>query len=158
MDKAASFFKASRDEPMNPAERAAAILKARAEFSEKQAESERRVERDRQKRLDREHQKKSQDEDRQKRKSESDQRRQRTRTISNEKVPEITGAREYANYNQTHARALPARVEPASPQRNVNPRSKGDDSNKSLKKQWLAFIAWLRTRFLRLGKRMQVRG
>ncbi|KAK3045203.1 hypothetical protein LTS18_014332, partial [Coniosporium uncinatum] len=139
---------------MNPAERAAAILKARAEFNEKQAEKERRAEKDRLKRLDRETQKKSQDEERQKRKSESDQRRQRTRTISNEKVPEITGAREYAKYNQTHARALPARVEPASPQRNVHAQSKSDGSSKSLKKQWLAFIAWLRTRFLRMGKKV----
>jgi len=158
MDKAMSFIRGGRDEPVDAAARAASIRAAREKYNAREAEKERKAEKEALKKEDREYKKKMKQDDRQRRKSDADEKRARGRSgSSNEKLePFPVAGKEYSNFAETPIPSLPARVKTGSPgSRRVRPHA-SSSASKSAKSKWVGFVAWFKTRLLRLGKRMRV--
>jgi hypothetical protein len=160
-DKAISFIRSGRDEPVDAASRAATIMAARIAYQEREVAKSRKVEKEVLKQQEKENRKRQQKEDRQRQKSEDkqrrlsegDDRRSRTRTNSSNEKMEFVG-KPYNDYTPANIRSLPAHVPTAKP----NGYAKADKSRpslgKSVKSTWLGFLAWFRTRLLRLQKKL----
>ncbi|KAF2093370.1 hypothetical protein NA57DRAFT_81299 [Rhizodiscina lignyota] len=167
MDKGFGFFRAHRadtNESLDPDEsRAASIRAARKAFEEREEAKARKLEKEESRQMERE-QKKQQKKsiDQKRRKSEGEEgRRSRLRSdSSNEKVDDAAVAgREYATLKPVNSRTLPNRVERISPGRRSDTTRSERERNRErqkhgAKRNWFGFLAWFRTRLLRLGRRM----
>jgi hypothetical protein len=157
MEKSVSFVRGAKDEPIDPAARAASIRAARIAYNEKEAEKERRAEKEELKRLELENRKRAKKEDRQRRKSDAEDKRTRSRSDSgnNEKVDFVGKA--YNDFTPAHTRSLPAHVPTAAPSaRLAHNRTSTRSSRRSAKSTWVGFLAWFRTRLLRLGRKLHL--
>ena len=161
MDKAVSFVRGKSTEELDATSRAASIRALRAAYNEKEEAKERRFEKEALKQADREHRKRIKKDERQRRKSDADDARARAHGDSggnNEKVDFLGKA--YKDYNSGQSRPLPEHV----PTANFGARSRGNtatsrgSSRKSAKSTWLAFLTWIRTRLLRLGRKLHMTG
>ncbi|KAF1988541.1 hypothetical protein K402DRAFT_25824 [Aulographum hederae CBS 113979] len=156
MDKAFNFVRSRDEPPVDPADRAASIRAARQAYREREEAKDRKAEKELMKQQEKDHAKKSREEERQRRKSSVDEnRRQRSRTISNEKVQGV-GGREYAHHTNTHTRALPIHRPTLSPSRRAALYNDTDSNHQGLKKRWLAFVAWFKTRVIRISRKMNL--
>jgi len=156
MEKAVSFARGSKEDPFDPSSRAASIRAARIAYNEKEAEKERRAELEALKRQTEASKKRAKKEDRQRRKSDAEDKRARSRSDSgiNEKMDLVGKA--YNDFTPAHSRSLPAHVSTAVPAgRPQMPRSSAR-SSRSAKSTWVGFVAWFRTRLLRLGRRLHM--
>ncbi|KAF2401678.1 hypothetical protein EJ06DRAFT_354806 [Trichodelitschia bisporula] len=175
LDRAMAFIRGRGAEPEpDPATSIRAMRIAYAQREEAkdlkaEKESLKKLERDAKKRAKREQQAHS------RRKSSSDTGRGRVRGDSksthrsggsgalggsNEKVEFVPG-KPYSAYTPAHARSLPARVDTISPPRmgggfRNGAARRARSGRLNAKSTWLGFMAWLRTRFLRWGKKMHV--
>ncbi|KAF2429461.1 hypothetical protein EJ08DRAFT_280026 [Tothia fuscella] len=159
MEKAVSFARSAKDDPFDPASRAASIRAARIAYNEKEAEKDRRAEKEALKRSIEETRKKAKKEDRQRRKSDAvEDKRLRSRsdlTTSNSEKVDFVG-KAYNDFTPAHSRSLPAHVPTTAQQRPQIPRSETRSSRHSAKSTWVGFLAWFRTRLLRLGKKLHM--
>jgi hypothetical protein len=147
MEKGFAFTRgSSKDEPMDAAARAAQINAARIAFAEREEAKERKAMRQQEKTM----RKRQQKEERSRRKSESNS---TNGSASDEKVDFVGVA--YTDYHPAHARTLPRHV-PTSATPGVIPRleRRGTVESKSVKSRWLNFLAWFRTRLLRVSKKI----
>jgi len=147
MDKAIHLIRGGPSEPQDPAARADAIRALRVAYAEKQEAKERRY-------AEKE-QLKQQDKRRARKDSAARNSESSARGTHNEKTEFIGKA--YSDYDPTHAHSLPKHIRtPGS----VPAAARADGSthtakSRSLKTRWLAFLAWFRTRLLRMGRKMR---
>jgi hypothetical protein len=156
MDKAMSFIRGGpgKDE-IDPSVRAAHIAAARQAYAEKEEAKERKAEKEYLKQQDRANRKRQQKDEQLRRKSEGSTGRPH---LHNEKS-ELVG-KAYTDYSPAHTRTLPKHVPTttATTATGVRPgQSKPSVANSSMKSRWLAFMAWFRTRLLRMGRKMRGR-
>jgi hypothetical protein len=151
MDKAMSFIRGGREEQVNQATMAAEIAAARIAYRQKE---ERKAEKAQVKEHDKIYRKQVKDERR--RMSEEKNRQRSTERIvtgrqrnnsSNEKV-EFVG-KQYAEYRPAHNQSLPRYVPTAQTNTYASAGSRKSVSG-SWKSSWLGFLAWFRTRVLRI--------
>jgi hypothetical protein len=163
MDKALGFIRSPRsDEPVDPASRAASIRAARIAYNEREEAKARQAEKEELKRLDRENKRRGKKEERQRRKSDADERRKRARAnSSNEKLNDASSfiGKSYNETTPAHIRSLPAHVGAPPTPSAIPTRSPADGfkKKKAARSGWLAFMAWFRTRLLRLGTILHLR-
>jgi hypothetical protein len=168
MDKALGFIRASRsvtvdsDLALDPMVRAASIQAARLAYSEREEAKERKAEKEEARRLDRERKKLGRKEERQRRRSDTEEARRTRGDSSNEKVDMFAG-KAYVDNKPVRARSLPAQVE-VTPQTNKRPSRRGtgrqeeEAKRRGARSRWLSFMAWFRTRLLRLSRVMHMGG
>lgn len=163
MDKALGFIRSPRsDESIDPTSRAASIRAARIAYNEREEAKERKAEKEELKRQDRENRKRGKQEERQRRKSDAEEKRRRMRAnSSNEKLSDATSfvGKAYDETIPAHVRSLPAHVTAPPTPSGIPTRSgpTGPKQKKGARSGWLAFMAWFRTRLLRLGRIMHMR-
>jgi hypothetical protein len=175
LDKAIGFFRATatntatsslkEEIPVDPATaRAASIQLARIRYAEREEAKERKAEKDALRARDKANRKRAQREERQHRQSESSVRGPATAPgsvslgASSEKLGLI--GRAYDEYQPAHLRTLPAHVPTATVTaaggalvtKDALVGSKPQAS--SIKVRWLGFVAWFRTRLLRIKRSM----
>jgi hypothetical protein len=152
MDKAMHIFRAGKEEPIDPATRAANIIAARIAYAEREEAKERKAEKDYLKQQDRQN-----------------RRRQQTRGRSesattgssghNEKIQFV--GKSYDEYTPAHSRTLPKHVPTTTTAATTtvsnmrSDRTTRSSNSKTLKSRWLGFLAWFRTRLLRIGKKLR---
>ncbi|KAF2198035.1 hypothetical protein GQ43DRAFT_379613 [Delitschia confertaspora ATCC 74209] len=158
-DKAFGFIRGGRDSPVDPASRAASLHAARQAFAEKEAAKERKYEEEANKQAERENRKRYKEEERLRRKSESSARiGNYPQSMHNEKAgrPSV-GARQYSDHREAHTRSLPipAQAAPVDPEKGIIPTPKVTRS-RAAKGRWLRFVAWFKTRLLRIGRKLHV--
>ena len=147
-DKAFGFIRGGREDPVDPALRAASIRAARMAFEEKEHAKALKYGKEESKQAERElrrQQKAQRDSD-----SHKDHKRSRSVSDANDKStprPSV-GGRQYSDHRQPHTRTLPnhvVSVEHEKPNGAV-PVTK----SRAVKGRWLRFVTWVRTRLLRL--------
>ncbi len=166
LDKAFHFIR-GRDSPVDPASRAASIRAARQAYREKEEAKARKADMESLKRQDKQ-------EKRQRSKQEAatppqqpapkgaGTRPARSRTGSgtllNEKADggAVQGL-DYASFSPAHTRSLPRTgppggLGPVPPERAAT----GLSTVKTAKSRWLGFVTWLRTRLLKLGRKLHL--
>ncbi|KAJ9668427.1 hypothetical protein H2201_001475 [Coniosporium apollinis] len=156
VDKAFSFIR-GRDAPVDPESRAASIRAARIAYKEKEEAKDRKAEKEALKKQDKDSRKLAKREYRQRSKSTVDERRTRTRTLSGSETvgSAPVGGRKYSDYTPAHTLSLPAYVPTGAPPR--GPRAQPErSSRKKASSGWLSFITWLRTRLLKLGRKLHL--
>jgi len=146
MEKGVSFIRGSshKDEPLDAAARAAQINAARIAFAEREEAKERKAMRQ----LEKVNRKRQLKEERSRRKSESNS---TNGSASDEKVDFVGVA--YTDYTPAHTRTLPQHV-PTTAGTIPKLERRGTAASKSMKSRWLNFLAWFRTRLLRMNKKM----
>jgi hypothetical protein len=134
-------------------------MAARIAYQEREEAKVRKAESEMLKQQDKENRKRQQKEDRlrrqseeRQRRSEGDARRSRTRTNSSNEKMEFMG-KAYTDYVPAHDRSLPAHVPAARPNHYANTDRSHQSVGKSIKSTWLGFLAWFKTRLLRLRKK-----
>jgi hypothetical protein len=173
MEKAMGFLRASThsqpkssdDLQSEAAARAAHIMAARLAYAEREEAKERKHEKEAIKAADRANKKRVAREEKQRRKSESGtisptpffSATGGSSRVSSDKRDELVGIA-YQDHTPVHSRSLPAHVPTASAQGTSGAsnlrREKGESEHRgSLKSRWLAFVAWFRTRLLRMSRR-----
>jgi len=154
MDKAISFIRGSEREPLDAASRAASINAARQAFREKEEAKNRKAEKDEIRQIERKLRKTEKREDRQRKKSDADTRRARAQSNDEKSSTPSVGGTEYGKIAPTQSLNLPVTVATVRP---VS-RSRRDDERKKLgaKSRWMGFVAWLRTKLLKLGRKMRL--
>jgi hypothetical protein len=177
MDKAMGFFRQPKTPDENTSEaatRAATIMAARIAFAEKEEAKERKAEKDALKAADRANRKRVAREERHHRKSESGSNASfMATTAAQVAVANASHAYErkstdfvglaYADHKPVHSRSLPAHVSTASAQgANAAPSPRWEKAapghGSSLKGTWLSFVAWFRTRLLRMKRKLRRSG
>ncbi|KAF2664022.1 hypothetical protein BT63DRAFT_98938 [Microthyrium microscopicum] len=151
MDKAMHIFRGGKDEPLDPATRAANIMAARIAYAEREEAKERKAEKEylRQQNRRRNHERPPRG------RSES----ATTGSSSQNEKMQFVG-KSYDEYTPAHSRTLPKHVPTTTTSAATNVqnirsgRSAQPGKSKTLKSRWLGFMAWLKTRLLRLGKKM----
>ena len=149
-DKAFGFVRGGRESPVDPveraAERAANIRAAREAFA---AKEEAKAERDLRKQNKQiEHQRRKSDTQAHK--------RDRSMNDSNEKAPRPSiGGRQYSDHREAHSRTLPNYTAPHHPEKSSDafPRA---IKHREAKGNWAKFVAWLRTRMLRIKRALRI--
>jgi hypothetical protein len=151
-DKAFGFIRGGRDSPVDAASRAASIRAAREAFQEKEAAKERKHDMEIYKQAEKQYKKT----EHKQRKAEEMQEKKRARSISdiNEKAsrPSI-GGRQYSDHRHAHSSTLPKPV----PTVHYEKRGAGGPKvtkSREAKGWWLRFVTWLKTRMLRMSRRM----
>ncbi|KAF1954668.1 hypothetical protein CC80DRAFT_417223 [Byssothecium circinans] len=143
-DKAFGFVRGGRDSPIDPVERAANIRAAREAFA---AKEEAKAERD----LRKQHKKSEQPKP-----DTHAHKRDRSISDSNEKTPRpsIRG-RQYSDHREAHTRTLPNYTAPRSAEKpsRAFPRA---TKHREAKGSWAKFVAWLRTRMLRIKRTLRI--
>jgi hypothetical protein len=160
-DKAISFIRSGREEPVDAASRAATIMAARIAYQEREEAKSRKAEKEVLKLQEKENRKRQQKEERQRQKSEEkqrrlsegDDRRSRGRLNSSNEKMEFVG-KPYDDYTPANIRSLPAHVPTAKPNGYATANQSRPSFSKSMKSTWLGFLAWFRTRLLRLRKKL----
>lgn len=155
MDKTVNFLRSGKHED-DPASRAASIRAARIAYNEKEEAKALRAEKEASRQMEKDSKKHTKKDDRTRRKSDADK---DTRTRSNsgtEKQEFVTKA--YNDFNPAHSRSLPALVSTANSggRTRAYTKSSTQSSRRSAKSSWLGFLAWFRTRLLRLGKKLHM--
>ncbi|KAF2758780.1 hypothetical protein EJ05DRAFT_363847 [Pseudovirgaria hyperparasitica] len=138
-----------RDSPLDPVSRANEIRLARQAYKEKEEAKDRKMEKEAMKKADQDARRDERKRDRQRRKEEAASKR--SLSVSNEKL-EYTNVigREYGEFRPAHARSMPARVDTGLSAKRTH-TTQDLSKTKKARSRWLSFIAWLRTRFLRMG-------
>lgn len=162
IDKAFSFIRGNRsasdsDPAIDPVARAASIHAARLAYNERQEAKERKAEKEEARRQDRERKRQDRKEERIRRKSDAEESKRARADSSNEKVDAFAG-KAYDENKPVHARSLPAQVE-APPSRGQSARLRGrqgEGKRRGARSKWLSFMAWFRTRLLRLSRVMRM--
>ncbi|TLD38582.1 hypothetical protein E2P81_ATG01125 [Venturia nashicola] len=152
MDKTVNFLRPGKHED-DPASRAASIRAARIAYNEKEEAKALRAEKEVMRQLERERKKHNKP----RRMSDTMDKDARSRSNSgNEKQEFVTKA--YNDYNPAHSRSLPALVSTANSggRTRAYTKSSNRSSRRSAKSSWQGFLAWFRTRLLRLGKRLHM--
>jgi hypothetical protein len=147
IDKAVSFLHRgkSMDELDAAQSRAASIRALRAAYNEKELAKEEKYEKEALKQA----KKQAKKQDRHiRRKSDATSVRARSESNSHEKQDFVGKA--YDEYNATHASSLPKVLSEKDRPRGATNTLRGS-SNKGARSAWVRFLAWLRTRFLRIG-------
>lgn len=166
LDKAFSFIRGSRDSPPDPASRAASIHAARIAYREKEEAKERKAQLEYQKQMEREALKVQKQRLRERRKSdEQEDRELRRRVSAREPIPPSFGSLqmpvvpglEYESQKPAHERALPKKAPKLTPPPK-SPRlaDKQSSQSMSVRNRWLFFVSWLRTRILRMRRKLQM--
>lgn len=171
MDKTFGFFRqrsgGTEAELIDSAtSRAASIQAARIAYQEKEDAKARKAEKEEIRQQERRYKKeehkrkKSETEDFKRRKSETERpRRTRTRSSSNTEKAEEIGGKEYANLKRENSRTLPKSVDRISPaRRDYASRERTQKKKNGGKRAWYEFLAWIRTRFFRFGRKMKGNG
>jgi len=152
VDKALNFIRGRED----PVTRQAAIDAARAAFKQEEEAEESRAEKEAEKQREREERKRVKQEERQRRRSDAQERRTRARSNSSaieEFEATSFAGKEYSDLAPVHSLSLPAPTTVGRPASRA--RTDTDVSaRRAAKSRWLGFLAWFRTRLLRLGRRM----
>lgn len=150
LDKAVSFLRSgkSTDDLDAAASRAASIRALRAAYNEKEQAKELRAEKEALRLASRQAKK-----EQSKNKPDVIPSRARTRSNSRNEKGDIVG-KAYNDYSNSHPRALPV-TGPARPRASTKTSSAGS-ANRGAKSTWLGFLAWFRTRLLRLGRKLHV--
>ncbi|QDS70892.1 hypothetical protein FKW77_006180 [Venturia effusa] len=152
MDKTVSFLRSAKHED-DAALRAASIRAARIAYNEKEEAKALRAEKEAMRQLERE----SKKHNKPRRKSDATDKDSRLRSNSgNEKQEFVTKA--YNDFNPAHSRSLPAMVSTANSggRTHAYTKSSSRSSRRSAKNSWQGFLAWFRTRLLRLGKKLHM--
>ncbi|KAF2713828.1 hypothetical protein K504DRAFT_361211, partial [Pleomassaria siparia CBS 279.74] len=149
-DKAFGFIRGSRDEAVDPASRAASIRAARAAFQEKEEAKERKYGKEASKKAERDIHKQRKISGLHDKK---EHRRGRSISDTNEKTPRPSvGGRQYTDHRQAHTRTLPNHVVSVDHEKSSGAVPQVTKS-RAAKGRWLRFVAWIRTRLLRLSRR-----
>jgi hypothetical protein len=165
LDKAIGFFRATgassvkEDAPTldSATARAASIQAARIRYAEREEAKERKAEKEMLRAQDKANRKRQQREERQSRRSESSTGPGGVSAGSSEKLGLI--GRAYDEYQPAHSRTLPAHV-PTVAAASTDARAERHDKAEwkgvasSMKVRWLGFVAWFRTRLLRIRRKM----
>ncbi|KAE9970156.1 hypothetical protein BLS_005035 [Venturia inaequalis] len=152
LEKTVNFLRSGKQED-DPASRAASIRAARIAYNEKEEAKALRAEKEAMKQLERDIKKHNKP----RRKSDPADKDARMRSNSgNEKQEFVTKA--YNDFIPAHSRSLPAMVSTANSGGRTRAYTKSShlSSRRSPKSSWQGFLAWFRTRLLRLGKRLHV--
>lgn len=152
MDKTVNFLRPGKHED-DPASRAASIRAARIAYNEKEEAKALRAEKEAMRQLERDSKKQNNS----RRKSDATDKDARLRSnSSNEKQEFVTKA--YNDFNPAHSRSLPALVSTANSggRTRAYTKSSTQSSRRSAKSSWQGFLAWFRTRLLRLGKKLHM--
>jgi hypothetical protein len=159
-DQGLRFIRGGRDSPIDAASRAASIRAARAKFEEEELAKERRYEKELSKQAERDHRRQVKKEEHQRRKSEATDRVEykRSRSISdaqNEKQPRPSvGGRQYSDHREAHVNSLPKHVSTVDLEKaGVTPEV---TTKRAAKGRWLSFITWLKTRLLRMSRKVSL--
>jgi hypothetical protein len=158
MDKTLTFIRTGKgDESVDPASRAASIRAARIAYNEKEEAKAMRAEKEAMKQRERESRKHAKNDDRIRRKSDADETGTRIRSNSGNEKQEFVG-KAYNDFTPAHSRSLPALVATANSggRTRAYTKSSSRSSRRSVKSSWLGFLAWFRTRLLRLGKKLHM--
>lgn len=151
-DKAFGFIRGGRDSPVDAASRAASIRAAREAFQEKEAAKERKHDMEIYKQAEKQYKKT----ELQQRKAQEMQEKQSAHSISdsNEKTsrPSI-GGRQYSDHRHAHTSTLPKPVTTVQYEKRGGVGPKVTKSREA-KGRWLRFVTWLKTRLLRISRRM----
>lgn len=150
----------TESELVDPVEsRAANIRAARQKYQEREDAKMRKLEKEEMKSMERDQRK----QERKRRKSEPEERKARNDSVNNNNekgaAAEEVAGREYAMLKPVNSRALPNRVDSISPGQRETPRFESGRKKKKpgAKTNWFGFLAWFRTRLLRLGRKMGMR-
>ncbi|KAF2864866.1 hypothetical protein BDV95DRAFT_440136, partial [Massariosphaeria phaeospora] len=163
-DKAFGFIRGGREEPVDAASRAASIRAARQEFQKKEEAKERKYDKEANKQAERDYRKQYRKEDLQRQKSEvlepTDYPGGRSVTdLNNERStprPSIggtrpsVGGRQYTDHRRAHENSLPKYVAPVDVEKRDGMAPKVTKSRVA-KGRWQRFIAWFKTRVLRMS-------
>ncbi|KAB2580975.1 hypothetical protein BFW01_g6683 [Lasiodiplodia theobromae] len=145
LDRAIGFVR-GRESPVDPASRAASIRALRAEFQAKEEAKERKAEKEAAKRRDREERKRAKLEERHPGKPEMEE--------INEKADSTVDAGEYSSAPSSNATAhnsgLPPYVLQSSAPKPQRSNTAAKRPRPRVKSRWATFVAWFRTRLLRL--------
>ncbi|CAI6339510.1 unnamed protein product [Periconia digitata] len=154
-DKAFGFVRPNP--PPDPASRAAYIRAARQAFQEKEEAKERKHEREASKQSERDMRRLNRKLEHQQRKSEGNESK-RTRSISdlnNEKTPRPSiGGRQYSDHREAHTRTLPNYVPPSTSEKQGGFHLPKVTKSREAKGNWAKFVAWFKTRILRISRKM----
>ncbi|KAF2139879.1 uncharacterized protein K452DRAFT_289261 [Aplosporella prunicola CBS 121167] len=146
LDKAFGFVR-GRESPVDPLSRAASIRAARMEFQAKEEAKERKAEKEAMKKRDREERRRAKQEERQQ--HISDQEEDYERHSLDEKTDSVPSADEEHPSPSPTEDSSPTHTVPPSTTRTV--RTCTDlRTRRPVKSRWAAFVAWFRTRLLRL--------
>jgi hypothetical protein len=156
MDKTINFIRPGKHED-DPASRAASIRAARIAYNEKEEAKAVRAEKEALRQLERESKKHMKRDERIRRKSDATDKGARTRSNSGNEKQEFVG-KAYNDFNPAHSRSLPALVSTANSGGRTRAYTKSStrSSRRSAKSSWLGFLAWFRTRLLRIGKKLHM--
>ncbi|KAH6642894.1 hypothetical protein C7974DRAFT_301349 [Boeremia exigua] len=155
-DQGLRFIRGGRDSPIDAASRAASIRAARAKFEEEELAKERRYEKEANRQAERDYKRQAKKEEQQ-RKSETNDRveykRSRSVSDSNEKAPRPSvGGRQYSDYREAHINSLPKHVSTVDLEKaGITPEV---TTKRAAKGRWLSFITWLKTRLLRMSRKV----
>ncbi|KAF2839471.1 hypothetical protein M501DRAFT_1011288 [Patellaria atrata CBS 101060] len=155
IDKTFGFIR-GRDSPVNPSSRAASIQAARIAYREKEEAKDRKAEKEEMKKREKEDRRRErQDGRRRRRSSASEEPRFRSRNVSREMLASPIAGKEYSNLTQTHNLSLPA---PTATGRPASRRRTNTDvsAKRSAQSNWLGFMAWFKTRLLRVSRRLGI--
>lgn len=161
LDKALNFVRGQRSNGTDTelieheSSHAASIRAARLAYQEREAAKDRKAEKEELKQAEREQKKQHKKDDRKRRKSEARDPPNQSREAISEKDASIGGG-DYASLRPESSGPQPSRVERAAPSKQSQRRS-GEQSGRQMKKKrgpkstWAIFLAWFRTRLLRMG-------
>jgi hypothetical protein len=147
---------------VDPASRAASIRAARQAFLEKEEAKERKHDREASKQAERDHRKQFKKEERYRRKSEGHETSYtaRSRSVSgsnNEKStprPSI-GGRQFSDHRLSHSTTMPA-FDQSVDNEKASTTYPEVTRTRAAKGRWLRFVAWFRTRILRMTNRVHM--
>lgn len=158
-DKAVSFLQLNKgrshgSEEETEASRAASIRALRAQYNEKEQAKEARYEREEMKRAQREEKKRRKSDVAATETEKAMARRVRSNETTNEKAEFVGKA--YDDYTPAHPGSLPRITGHTEKDRErgrprADTKNSGGSGSRSPKSTWVRFLAWLRTRFLRIG-------
>ncbi|PVI06761.1 hypothetical protein DM02DRAFT_407693 [Periconia macrospinosa] len=156
-DKAFGFVRPRDASTTDPAARAAHIRAARQAFQEKEEAKERKHEKEVHKQSERDLKKLNRKLEHQRRKSEGNESK-RARSVSdlnNEKTPRPSiGGRQYSDHREPHSRTLPNYVPPSSSEKQGGFHLPKVTKSREAKGNWAKFVAWFKTRILRISRKM----
>lgn len=154
LDQGLRFIRGGRDSPLDAASRAASIRAARAKFEEDELAKSRRYEKEASKQASRSHRRQAKL-DSQRRKSEATDRAAEG-SVSDARA-EMTprpsvGGRQYSEHREAHVNSLPKLVSTVDLEKvGVMPEV---TTKRAAKGRWLSFVTWLKTRLLRLSRKV----
>lgn len=152
MDKTVNFLRAGKHEE-DPASRAASIRAARIAYNEKEEAKALRAEKEAMRQLERD----SKKHNKPRLKSDATDKDARLRSNSGNEKPEFV-TKAYNDFTPAHSRSLPALVSTANSggRTRAYTKSSNRSSRRSAKSSWQGFLAWFRTRLLRLGRKLHM--